>query len=292
VFVSLSRFYARRAARLVPALLLVVAFCDLVFLLQDDLRAVRGSVFALTYTANYAIALQPGSVPGFDPTWSLAVEEHFYIVWPLVLTVVVGRWKLRAGAAVTLAICAIALSWRAGLVLADRNRELIATGSVERADAIMWGCFAALVLRRGWRPPAGTGWAGLAVLACLPIVFSDFYGPYTLTVGNAVLAVAGTALVVGLDFNHFGVLQRVLSLRPLVALGVLSYGVYLWHQPLFRIAENAGFEGRWWRTLVSLLSIGFAAASYRWVEAPVRAWARRRTSGAGTIVAAPVIPRT
>jgi peptidoglycan/LPS O-acetylase OafA/YrhL len=247
------------------------------FLLQGDFQPVKGSLFALTYTANYALVLHPGSVEGFGPTWSLAVEEHFYVLWPLALLVVTRRWGLRGALRATVAVCGLALLWRGVLVLADVNSELVAIGSLERADAMLWGCAAALALRLGWRPPVGTAWAGLAIVVCLPLYFAH-YGNTALVFGNAVLAVAGTALVVGLDYSAPGLLQRVLSLRPLVTVGVLSYGVYLWHGPLMRVAANAGFEGRGWRAVVGVGAVGFAAASYHWLEAPVRAWVRGRTS--------------
>jgi peptidoglycan/LPS O-acetylase OafA/YrhL len=256
---------------------LVLAVCDVLFLLQGDTQPVKGSLFALTYTANYALVLHPDSVAGFGPTWSLAVEEHFYVVWPLALLLVTRRWGLRGALRATVAVCVFAVLWRGLLVLADVYSELVAIGSLERADAMLWGCAAALALRLGWRPPVGSAWAGLAIVACLPLYLADS-GNAALVFGNAVLAVAGTALVVGLDYGAPGPLQRVLSLRPVVRLGVLSYGVYLWHGPLMRVAANGGFEGRGWRAVVGASAVGFAAASYHWVEAPVRAWVRRRTS--------------
>ena len=89
--VSLFRFYARRAARLVPALLLVVAVCNTIFVIQGYYAPLAGSLTALTYTANYVQIFNLNWMVAYGPTWSLAVEEHFYIIWPLALLATIRR---------------------------------------------------------------------------------------------------------------------------------------------------------------------------------------------------------
>ena len=140
--VSLSRFYIRRAARLVPALLLVVVVCNALFVLANDYGPLRGSLAALTYTSNYAQVLQHDFVLGYGPTWTLAVEEHFYILWPLALLWLVRRYPLRTALQATLAICLAALLWRAALAAMHVRYSLLGLGSVERADALLYGCAA------------------------------------------------------------------------------------------------------------------------------------------------------
>ncbi|MEA2219359.1 MAG: hypothetical protein QOJ35_1985 [Solirubrobacteraceae bacterium] len=267
--VSLARFYLRRAARLVPALIAVVLVCDAFFVIQHDGAALRGSIFAVTYTANYAQVLRENLVPAFGPTWSLAVEEHFYVLWPLALLWVTRRRGLRTALWATLAVCVGALAWRAVLA-ALHATTLVEIGSFERADALLYGCAAAIAVRRGWRPRAWMTWAGIAAVA------SVAYVAYSPVVGSGVLAIGGAAVVVGLDYAAPAWLRRSLSGRAVVTVGVLSYGIYLWHGALMHVASNFGYAGRGWRSVAVLVTIVVAAVSHRYLEAPVRVWARSR----------------
>jgi peptidoglycan/LPS O-acetylase OafA/YrhL len=278
--VSLSRFYLRRAARLLPALVLVVLTCDVLFVAFDDTAPVRGSVFALTYFANYVQVLRPQSMPGFGPTWTLAVEEHFYIVWPLAMLFVLTRYRMRTVLLFTLVACVAALGWRAILAAESIRLSLLETGSFERADALLYGCAAAIAVRIGWRP---SKWM-LAVAIVGVIAVTDVSETYSTAVfGHALLAIAAAVTVVALDYAPITWIRRLLSTRAIVTVGVLSYGIYLWHGPLMRLANDAGLRGQAWAAVAGFVAVGAAALSHRYVEAPIRAWARRR----GTVAAAP-----
>jgi peptidoglycan/LPS O-acetylase OafA/YrhL len=100
--------------------------------------------------------------------------------------------------------------------------------------------------------------------------------------GNAALAIAATAVVVGLDYMASPWLRRCLSVPALVTVGVLSYGIYLWHGPMMRIAKGFGYSGAGWRAVVVLVSIVVASVSHRYAEVPIRSWARRRSDGGAT----------
>lgn len=273
--VSLSGFYLRRAARLAPALLLVALVCNVLFLIAGDHGPIRGSLAALTYTSNYVQVLWGDGVPGFGPTWSLAVEEHFYILWPLVLLWLTRRHGLRAALQATLAVCLAALLWRGALALLDVRYILLEIGSLERADALLYGCAAAIGVRLGWRPHPALVWVGMAIVGSVTLLDENYA---SIVLGQAALAVGAAALVVGLDYAAPSWLRRTLSIRSLVGIGVLSYGLYLWHGPMMRIAGDFGFAGRGWRAVAVLVSVALAAGSHRYFEAPIRAWARRRSS--------------
>jgi peptidoglycan/LPS O-acetylase OafA/YrhL len=277
--VSLSRFYARRAARLVPALVAVVVVCDGLFVLASDYDPLKGSLAALTYTANYAEILDGSFVAGFGPTWTLAVEEHFYVLWPLVLLVMTRLFGLRTALGATLAVCFAALAWRAVLALLHVRYSLLALGTLERADALLYGCAAAMALRVGWRPGAWIVWAGIVVVGCMPVVFNE-ESYAAMVIGNAVLAIAATGVVVGLDYAAPSWLRRCLSIRGVVTIGVLSYSLYLWHGPLMRAAADVGYSGRAWRAVVAVVAILAAGVSHRYLEMPIRSWARRRSDRA------------
>ena len=272
--VAVSRFYLRRAARLVPALLLVVVVCDALFVIANDTVQLRGSLSALTYTANYAEILRGDFVGGYGPTWTLAVEEHFYLLWPLALLWVIRRYDLRTALRATLAVCLAALLWRGALGLMHVRYSLLAIGSLERADALLYGCAAAIAIRVGWRPHRSVVWLGLSVVAATPFLLRETYRG--LIIGDAALAIAAAAVVVGLDYAAPLWLRRCLSLRAVVTVGVLSYGIYLWHGPAMRIAADFGYSGRGWRAVVVPLTFLAAGVSHRYLEAPVRSWARSR----------------
>jgi peptidoglycan/LPS O-acetylase OafA/YrhL len=273
--VSLRAFYLRRAGRLVPALVLLVVVMDALFILVGDYGPLRGSLTALTYTSNYAEILDPQFVLGFGPTWSLAVEEHFYLLWPLLLLWLARRHGLSVALWATLAICVAALFWRGVLAVLGAPLDMLAIGSLERADAMLYGCAAAIALRLGWRPRAWMLWAAVAGAALLPHAFDGH--PYVGAIfNNTIMAVAGAAIVVCLDYAPTGWLRHLLSLRLVVAVGIVSYGLYLWHGPLMRLAAQLGYTGAAWRALAATAALAAAALSYRYLELPVRSWARRR----------------
>jgi len=284
--VSFTRFYLRRAARLLPALLLVVLVCDLMFALVGLTGALKGSVAALAYLANYATILHGDYLQGYGHTWSLAVEEHFYAVWPLALVALLRRQGLRRALGWTLGACVAALAWRAVLLTFDGwsgqwfgiNHETFA-----RADSLLYGCAAAMAVRCGWRPRAWMAWASVAAIAALiaidlPIAV-DLPDDVGATAGQALLAMACAVLVVTVDHTGSPV-RSALSFGPLVRLGVISYGVYLWHYPLLWVGYELGYSDVTARVLVgAVLATVVAAASYRWLERPVRQAVREREAG-------------
>lgn len=277
--VSLPRFYLRRAARLLPALVVVVVVCDVLFYLLGDIEAVKASIPALAYVANYAVVVAAEYPPGWAHAWSLAVEEHFYAVWPLALIVMLRRLGTRRALGWTLAACVAALAWR-GVVLTldgwDGRWFLVNHGTLARADALLYGCAVALAVRVGWRPRAWMAAAAPAVVVALVVL--DVPDVVEATAGQLVLSVACAVLLACLDYTSPS-LARVLSWRPLVWLGAISYGLYLWHYPLLYVAYDLGYQGTLARFVSGgLLATAAAAASFAWVEQPLRRAARARES--------------
>lgn len=265
--IDLRRFYLRRLARLAPGLLLVVAIGSVAFLLLGQRRPVLAGIFAATYTTNYAAVWFGHHLPGFGHAWSLAVEEHFYLVWPIAL---LALMKLGAGRAmaVTFVVALLDIAWRGALVQRPGTELLLYVGTLERIDAILYGCVAAMALRRGWHTP---GWVAALGAAALLVMLAF---PYDLQYSSALYGIAGTALVAGLDAAKLG--RTLLSARPLVWMGLASYSLYLWHLPVYQIIEAVMGTALWTKALAVALSFALAAASYRWFEVPVRDWARRR----------------
>lgn len=274
--VSFRRFYLRRTARLIPGLLLVVVVCNLLFLLVRDLASVKASVYALAYVANYATIWRDAYLPGWGQTWSLAVEEHFYLVWPVVLLLLLTRGRLRTALWWVLVGCAGAVAWRLALLSldgVDAGSLVIYHGTLARADALLYGCAAAVAVRLGYRLPSWVVWPAVVVIAAMTVLT----GATVLfaTLGQALLSLAAAALVMAVDTTTTP-LRRALSPRPLVYVGVISYGLYLWHYPLIYVAYGLGIgETLWGRALFGVvLTTVAAAAAFRWVERPAKQLAR------------------
>ncbi len=284
--ISLRRFYARRALRLLPAVLLLCAFLLAVGPVGSGAPArnalwkgVAGTTF---YFANWQQAF--GLLPLFqltDHTWSLAIEEQFYLVWPplLVLTIAWARRRgvdpMRALLILALGLAAISALLRIALWSGVSGEPRLYYGTDTRADSLLIGAALGIAYatgRLGWGRrllPALAPVALLAILAAFGFVHrSDaalYLGGLTALAGVVALLIAGLALAPD------GPVGRLLALAPLVFLGRISYGIYLWHWPVFRYLHEAELGLSWWPTqLVRIaVTLGAATLSFFLLERPL-----------------------
>ncbi|MBI1378896.1 MAG: acyltransferase family protein [Frankiales bacterium] len=287
--VSLSRFWARRARRLLPAATLVLALVAAVSwwvvpVLDHGTTGLDIAASAL-YVSNMRFAAQATDYLASDAAtspvlhfWSLGVEEQFYLVWPLLVLVVglvVVRRRRAAGGAVTgplmgtLALLGV-LSFLLSLRLTDRVEPWAFFGMPTRAwEFALGGLVAIGAPHLGALPVAArrtAGVVGLALVAGSVVLLSNDL-PYP---GTAALwPVLGTTLVIAAGTGGPGRVG-VLTLWPVRALGRLSYSWYLWHWPaLVLTAAALGDLGVGGRLAVALLSLVPAALAYRFVERPL-----------------------
>ena len=294
----LGIFYAKRLARLWPALL---ALCGVIVAVGLAFPASKwagqeGFVLpAAAYVMNLArFGMFGDSVAGetLGPTWTLAVEEQFYLVWPLLLLVLLRFWKVRTVTWITAGLAAAFLLERCVLVLLGAPLNRLYNGPDTRADELLIGCTLALVftavtpgsrfhaaLRTAARR-AGPA-AGLILLAAVFLLKEpDTPGPWFSvfwTVGPAVLSLLAAALIGSLVLQPAGFAARVLSHPWLAGPGRdLSYAFYLWHLPVYLLLMPL-IPSLWLRVpLAAALTVLLAYASHRLVETPVRRWANRR----------------
>ena len=280
---DLRRFYVRRLWRLYPALILVCAVVAVVFVFFPGPFGLEAAsplepVVALVYGMSWWSGLELEGGPYLlGLTWSLSVEEHFYLLWPLVLLALLRRGGgVRAVVAVAvLANAYTAVLWHLG---ADPDRLYYMADA--RFAQMLTGCaLAAALFARpdlGRLRPAVSGRAtavsglGIAVVALVGSRYEAWYWS-----GGMQLVGVGAAVVIGhLAVHRDSPLSAALRWGPLPTLGVWSYGIYLWHLPLIRLAQPVFGETLLVAVLGGLAAIPVAAASYRYVEQPLQ---RRRT---------------
>jgi peptidoglycan/LPS O-acetylase OafA/YrhL len=290
---DLGAFWARRARRLLPALMLLVAVVGTVSrftLASEELRLLRGDALAaLGYLANWRMMLRgtdyftaTAAPSPLQHTWSLGIEEQFYVLWPLVVLALL-RWPPLprrpyagvAAAALLGAVTATAAGWTLAASGADLNRLYF--GSDTRAVSVLIGCALAAVLAAHPRAtptfPRLLGFAALggALLTGWMWTHIDGADP-RLYQGRLTLAALSVAAVLAhVVFSPRSLTARLLSLPPLPALGRISYGVYLWHWPLFGWldAERTGLGGQQLFAVRCLATLVVATISYLCLERPL-----------------------
>jgi peptidoglycan/LPS O-acetylase OafA/YrhL len=285
--IRFGRFYSRRYRRLLPAgafTLIITAILYSAIAAPGQASASLGAFkAAFLYVANWFFIRQSGGYFSASVSrnpvlhfWSLAVEEQFYVVWPLILASLFAltrsgrRRRAMVRTAIALAMAA-SLAW--ALVLQGANVDRAYYGTDARAYQLLAGALLALtpavvtrLHRSGRLVPlvAGGALAGLVVLATSLFTL----GPITRGVITAMLTVMAIA---ALGAGPKGLAHRALSSTPVVYLGKISYGIYLWHWPVILVAlavakpsplELAG--------LTVLVATGLASASFQLLEMPIR----------------------
>ena len=282
--IALTSFWLRRARRLLPAvgLLLAAVLAYVAAFEPDEVARLRGDTLAaLAYVTNWHLIL--GDQSYFDSfqrpsmlrhLWSLAIEEQFYILWPLVLAF--GLPILRQRGLLVLTIAGIAAS-ALGMALfydpaGDNSRAYFGTDT--RAAGLLVGAALAFVMAGSRAPMSAGGRYGLLVLG-VPALFLLAGATLWLHEGKpflyqgGFLAVGLTTAVLIWAVTQPNALSRVLGIAPLRWVGVRSYGIYLWHWPVYMLAwPREASAGQLVLQIFAIVII--AAASYALLERPVR----------------------
>jgi peptidoglycan/LPS O-acetylase OafA/YrhL len=329
--ISLTHFWLRRARRLYPALLVVVVVVLIHSMLFESPatthRVALDGLASLFYVANWRFIASGQSyilqflqqAPGpLRHTWSLAIEEQFYLVWPLVVLAITALLRRRSApltgaharldrrplrhavVGVSLALALASFTWMVAMYHRGASLDRIYYGTDTRVFMILVG--AALGAFTAGRPGLSDVWhrwrTALIVVGCLGIaalfvltakVTTSSTGLYA--GGYGLVALTMVAVLAAAAQPGPNPLARALEVRPLVGLGLISYGIYLWHWPisLWVTTGNTGLDGLALFFVRGGLTLGVSLASYYVVEQPIRRGWLPQVKGHGRRLVAPLV---
>jgi peptidoglycan/LPS O-acetylase OafA/YrhL len=291
--IHLGAFWGRRARRLLPALLimvLAVVIAGHYLLAGEDLHLLRGDALAAVfYVANWRMLFRgtggyfaaTAAPSPLQHTWSLGIEEQFYLIWPLLLVLVLLRWRRPVRAVTTFSVAgALVSATLMGVLYAPGTDPSVVYYSTEtRCFTLLVGCALAAGLfelrQRGRELPArrvgvlAFAGAGFFVWAT---TYAQGAATWVFRGGLFLVALAVAAVIAHAVLAPRGLTARVLSVPPLPALGRISYGVYLWHYPIGQWLDNGttGLNGVPLLIVRFALTFVIATVSYVFIEQPIR----------------------
>ena len=272
--ISLKGFYWRRVVRLLPPLIpvLIVYVAYNVYLGRLGTDEIGAALSALGFVVNWWWVGIGTDKPGIVHLWSLAVEEQFYLVWPAFVILVVRRRTFTIAASIIGALIIASAFWRMILWAQSDPADwlLVYVRTDARIDQLLIGALLALAWFHRKLPKYASklGWPGAAILAgaivlAIPQAAYLYNGVFTL------VALATAAVIAAvIEGDWWG--AQILTLAPLVRIGRVSYGLYLFHVPIFWIERT---ETSHLPLIVRLLILAVATAlatmfSWRWLEKP------------------------
>jgi peptidoglycan/LPS O-acetylase OafA/YrhL len=325
--IALRAFWGRRARRLLPALFLMLAVVGLVAVLWPQVLGspslVADTVATMGYVANWhLLAAHTGyfatvtNPSALLPTWSLAIEEQFYLVWPVVLLILVGALHRRhrqrtreddgASSVAVVAVVAIVAAAASALLMAlltpigsdsvnrsyygsDTRAQGLLVGAALAALCLWWGPVRTMRGRRALSVLGITGGVGIVVMfrAVAETSVLTFHG------GFALLALGTAALIACVSLIPDHPFATALSFQPLPYLGQISYGMYLWYWPVLLLftSERTHLSGLSLLVCRMVIVVAIASASFHLIETPIRRGALARwRSWVAVSMAAVLVP--
>nr|WP_275578471.1 acyltransferase family protein [Yimella sp. NH-Cas1] len=316
--ISLGGFWASRARRLLPSLVLMLlaVLTASAFLAEHGRRpAIGGDVLAaFFYVANWRFLLGDeqyfATIAMPSPvrhTWSLSIEEQFYFVFPLLLAALLVVVRRRVQLAVVLGVLATASAlWMSVKYVPGVDPSRVYYGTDTRIFELLIGAAAGALLgahefaeRTRWRVDGmieRLAWPAIALFVS-SFFLVDENSPFVFRGGLALLCLIAVVPIVAASARTRNSFQRVLGWEPLRGLGLISYSLYLWHWPVIVFLNAEIVANPWVRALAQVtLSLGLAYATWRFVEQPIRRGGfralvpgRPATSRAVTIATVPLL---
>jgi peptidoglycan/LPS O-acetylase OafA/YrhL len=281
--ICLKNFYIRRVLRLAPALLvLLLTLCLVSFFALDAQKAKSNYIDALIslfYLSNWARALSIHPPDFIAHTWSLSIEEQFYILWPCLLFVMLIFSKDRKVIlAATAAIAIVSWMLRNYMFASGTSIERIYNGLDTHADALMVGCALGIFLCSGLANATDQNRLRrnlffAAVLSCLCLVIvslmADWRSRRMVYYGYFAVELSTAILIWQILTSPRAGFRSLFSPKWLVWIGSISYGLYLWHYPIYRLLRDLGFQTPAVVIVGPMLTFLVAALSYYFLERPI-----------------------
>ena len=287
--IDLKAFWLRRARRLLPAvLLLVVGTVSWTSIFHpDELSSLRGDVLSTVgYVNNWYQILahksyfeSVGRPSLLRHMWSLAVEEQFYLIWPLTFALLLRTIPRRFILGGVIAGAVLSSVCMAVMFHPNSDPSRVYYGTDTRASGLLLGVALALV----WRPGTGAGVSnevilntmGFGALACLTACFAviNEFQPFLYRGGFTLVGLVTAELIAVVMVSRTGMVAQCLGSPPLRWAGTRSYGIYLWHFPVFMLTRpqlDVPWDGPVWLVARLLVTGLIAEVSYRWLESPIR----------------------
>lgn len=280
--INFKDFYYRRALRLFPALFSMLAMFALYTCLTNPPDRIARDfhyIFeALFYFTNWGQIFGLGERLNFlAQTWSLSIEEQYYLLWPPILFLLLPRTEAKTSLLWWTILTALSVAFLRALYAelgtpVWNNYWHLARGLDTRADSLLTGCAigiavsAQLIPRQRW-----LGWALFfaGAVSCYGLIWlarQDLYDPWMYDAGWFLASLFTAILIVHLVYSSRGIIHWILEIPPIVYIGTLSYGLYVWHYPIYRIFQ-VHYPAHWRETAVTV-SVAVALLSYYLVERP------------------------
>lgn len=275
--VSLRNFYIRRVLRIVPAyVLFLTGYAALCVWIFRDLypRLFESTLFAATYTTNIAFSWLNRDVLQAH-TWSLSMEEQFYLAYPALVAFSSRKTVMR----VTALLLVLAPAWRLVLFLSGAdasNPTRIGYGPDTRFDSILWGSLLAYVWTSDLRQRLLVHWSGPIFIVGMTMMLASIglslqFRPFLLTFGYTGVAIGSALVILAVLMNSDARAAVLLAWAPLRTVGVLSYSMYLWHPSMLglaaRVRARTGDELDWLADVFYVCAtLVFSVLSYWLVE--------------------------
>lgn len=279
-------FYKRRIVRLLPPLAFLL-LANVIYALATTGwdRQQFNSLFSVTfYFSNYYEGTSSNLfcanlAPGYSHLWSLSFEEQFYLVWPwVVIAFLTVHRSLRTVVIVLLGAIAVIGIHRALAYNGAGSWCYLFHATEDRADALLWGCLAAHLWVRAREPVRVIRWlvwpAVLFLLACMP--FSNLMGPFLYRGGFDAIDLSAAIIILALVGNEW-VGRRFFEWTPLVKLGLVAYGFYLWHLTVFYVVSRVDTGWNYVLRVVVALAGTLAMTLLSWflLERPLQRWVHK-----------------
>lgn len=280
--VDIPQFYLRRAKRLLPAMAILCAgyalFAPALFPALPAVEHYKQAAAAMLFVSDYTLALMGLFPLNFAHVWSLAVEVHYYMIWPFLLLFIMARFPGRKMVPVLAALYVAATLWRVFCITGWQEWDQVYHRFDARLSGLLAGSLLAAYARYiGTVPHARALFGYLAVISACYIVAVRWHDDLSLVVGATLVEALAFCCIAGVIRPEKWLVRDVMGTRLLREVGKMSYGLYLYHYPVFLYFKESDKSYGWTSAGIGFaLTFAIAAASYYGVERPILARKKQR----------------